>query len=148
MPLVTNTSNVYSDIDLSFNVNPNSKDVSTLLDASAVKRAIRHTLLLNKYDIPFDSTKYSNVNKILFEPISYITSSVLESAIKFAITQLDSRITIINIKVVDPLNVPNAEFTVSFIKKNYYKDEAAALADANLSIRKRLNDRKKQIRDS
>ena len=36
----------------------------------------------------------------------------------------------INIKVVDPLNVPNAEFTVSFIKKNYYKDEAAALANA------------------
>lgn len=36
----------------------------------------------------------------------------------------------INIRVVDPLNVPNSQFSVTFIKKNYYKNAAAALANA------------------
>ncbi len=36
----------------------------------------------------------------------------------------------INIRVVDPLNVPNSEFSVTFIKKNYYSDQSAALANA------------------
>ena len=36
----------------------------------------------------------------------------------------------INIKVVDPLNIPNAEFSLAFIKKNYYSNKDTAKAHA------------------
>ncbi|MFO0478099.1 MAG: hypothetical protein ACK50L_04870 [Bacteroidota bacterium] len=36
----------------------------------------------------------------------------------------------INIRVVDPLSVPNSSFTIQFIKKNYYSNEATATANA------------------
>lgn len=36
----------------------------------------------------------------------------------------------VNVRVVDPLNVPNSQFSVTFIKKNYYNTEAGALANA------------------
>ncbi len=36
----------------------------------------------------------------------------------------------VNVKVVDPLNVPNSEFSISFIKKKYYSNEKQALDSA------------------
>lgn len=48
----------------------------------------------------------------------------------------------INVKVVDPLNVPNSEFSVSFIKKKYYKTEKEANDSAcSYSINSKVSNR-------
>ena len=46
----------------------------------------------------------------------------------------------INIKVVDPLNVPNAEFAVAFIKKNFYSNaDSAKLHACDYSLNNKIS---------
>jgi phage baseplate assembly protein W len=99
MAIIRNNKNTYSDLDLTLTVNPNTKDFSVLLDDNAVKRTIRHILQLEKYDIPFDNTKYSNIKKTLFEPVTFITASVLESQIKYILNRIDNRIKVLDVSV-------------------------------------------------
>lgn len=122
MPLIENRNLVYTDIDLSFTTNPFTKDIATLLNDSAVKRSIRHAIFFNKYDIPFNNTYYSTIKRILFEPLSNVSSSILANAIKSVIEKLDKRVQIksVDVKINSQEDGYDVTITFSII---YLKDD-------------------------
>ncbi len=83
--------NLYSDIDFTFTRKPVTNDVALSYDEMAVIRSVRNLLLTNHYERPFQPELGSNINNLLFEPISPITSSSLQTEIENMITNYEPR---------------------------------------------------------
>lgn len=82
---------IYKDLDLSLRQHPISGDIVPLLNADSVKRSIRHLLSLNKYDIPFDSSTFSVITGLLFEPASLVVEANIKSLIQWLIETYEPR---------------------------------------------------------
>jgi len=91
---------IYSDLDLTFTASPSTGDVSISYDEQSVIRSVRNLLLTNYYERPFQPTLGSNLNALLFEPISAITASSIETEITNVINNYEPRATIENVQVV------------------------------------------------
>jgi phage baseplate assembly protein W len=82
---------LYSDIDFSFTRKPVTNDVALSYDEMAVVRSVRNLLLTNHYERPFQPELGSNINTLLFEPISPITSTSLQTEIENMINNYEPR---------------------------------------------------------
>jgi phage baseplate assembly protein W len=83
--------NLYSDIDFTFTRKPVTNDVALSYDEMAVIRSVRNLLLTNNFERPFNPELGSNINALLFEPISPITSSSLQTEIENMISNYEPR---------------------------------------------------------
>ena len=92
---------LYSDIDFTFTKRPVVGDVALSYDNQAVIRSIRNILSTKKYEKLFNPSFGTNIDSILFEPISAITSGVLEQEISNAIRNYEPR-AILKTVVVSP----------------------------------------------
>jgi len=100
---------LYSDIDLTFTRQPGKGDIALSYDDNAVIRSVRNLLLTNFYDRPFQPELGSNINELLFEPITSITASIIEEEIKNTLTNFEPRVSVSEI-VVTALPDQNAFF--------------------------------------
>jgi phage baseplate assembly protein W len=66
---------------------------------AAIIGALRNLILTNLYEKPFQPTFGSRVRGLLFEDVSYITASVLQSEISKTIENFEPRVGIDAIKV-------------------------------------------------
>jgi hypothetical protein len=82
---------IYADLDLTFNKTPVTKDVAIRYDDQAVISSIRNLLLTNYYDKPFDPNLGSNLSKILFEPATVVTASIIADEIKNVLANYEPR---------------------------------------------------------
>lgn len=82
---------LYSDIDFTFTRKPVTNDIALSYDEMAVVRSVRNLLLTNHYERPFQPELGSNINNLLFEPISPITSSSLQTEIENMINNYEPR---------------------------------------------------------
>tara|TARA_S200002703_G_C3799272_1_gene246949 strand:- start:148 stop:528 length:381 start_codon:yes stop_codon:yes gene_type:complete len=93
----------YSDIDFNFAKNPVTNDVSIVQDADAIKASVRNIILTDAGERPFNPNLGSSLRGLLFEPLSPITSSAIESRIRNTLTVFEPRIEILRLNVVpDP----------------------------------------------
>lgn len=115
---MANITKIYSDIDFTFTKKPGSKDVALSFDEQAVIRSVRNLLLTKFYERPFNPDLGSNLDALLFEMVSPLTSSTLENEIRNVIENYEPRATISNI-IVDPHPDNNAyNVTLSFYIEN------------------------------
>lgn len=100
---------IYSDIDFTFTMRPGIKDVALSYDNQAVIRSIRNLLLTKHFERPFNPDLGANIDGLLFEPISPITSSLLENEIKTTIQNFEPRARLhqINVTPNDDQNAYN-----------------------------------------
>lgn len=82
---------IYSDIDFTFTRKPVTNDVALSYDEMAVIRSIRNLLLTNHYERPFQPEIGSNINALLFEPISPVSSASLQTEIENMINNYEPR---------------------------------------------------------
>lgn len=93
------TNKIYSDLDLRFNPQPGTKDVSFSYDEQAVIRSVKNLLLTRPYERPFNPLLGSKIDSLLFEPISPLTASLLQDEITRTINNFEPRVTISNLQV-------------------------------------------------
>ena len=103
--------NIYADLDLTFSRIPGKNDVALSYDEQAVIRSVRNLLLTNFYERPFQPNLGSNLDKLLFEPVNKLTSSLLKSDIENTITNYEPRVTL-DYVLVNP-NVDQNAYTVT-----------------------------------
>lgn len=93
------TKKVYSDIDLKFLPQPVSKDVSFSYDGQAIIRSIKNLLLTKPYERLFQPDLGSEIDALLFEPISPLTASLLQDEITRTIDNWEPRARIATVEV-------------------------------------------------
>ena len=96
---MANLQKIYSDIDLTFNKQPTSKDVSIVYDDRAVINSVRNLLLTNHYDRLWQPSLGSNITGLLFENISPVMETAIQKEIENTIKNFEPRVTISTIKV-------------------------------------------------
>jgi phage baseplate assembly protein W len=115
---MTNLTKIYSDIDFTFTKKPVIGDVALSYDDLAVIRSIRNLLLTKHYERPFNPDIGSNIDAILFEPISPVTATSLEKEVELIIKNYEKRAKLKEIIIV-PYPDRNAyDITISFYIEN------------------------------
>jgi phage baseplate assembly protein W len=89
----------WTDLDLDFTKHPITKDVSRVKDVAAVKRSLKHLLLINKYDKFFHPEVDGGITKYLFALATAHTKHDIKMAIFECIRNYEPRV------VVDRVNV-------------------------------------------
>lgn len=116
--MATTLTKIYSDIDFTFTKKPVTADVALSYDVQAVTRSIRNILLTKHYDKPFNPDFGTNLDALLFENVSPLTSSALENEIRIAIENFEPRARIQSL-VVSPMPDKNAyNLTMTFFVEN------------------------------
>ena len=111
-------SKIYSDIDFTFTKKPVTADVALSFDGQAVIRSIRNLLSTNHYERPFNPDLGANLNALLFEPISPLTSSALETEITNTIKNYEPRASIQSVVVNSQPDYNAYNVTLSFFIEN------------------------------
>lgn len=95
----------YKDLDLSLSPHPLTGDISEKNNLDAIKRSLRHLMLLEKGDIPFESFIHGYSNDFLFSLPSGINVISLKENVRWLIETFEPRV---EIKELD-VNLNNNE---------------------------------------
>ena len=109
---------IYSDIDLFFGPKTGSKDISKVIDFTAVKRSVRNLILTNPYEKPFHPEIGSGVRDILFELMTPITAYVLTMKIEEVIENFEPRARLVGVRAIPNLDNNAYEVTIEFYVVN------------------------------
>lgn len=115
---MTRNTRTYTDVDFNFLSHPRTKDVTIRSDAEAIKQSIRNLIMTRNYERPFRSYLGSQINQLLFEPMSPLLTSMLERAITDVISNFEPRANLLGVSVkYSPEN--NAMYvTITFSIRN------------------------------
>ena len=94
-------SRIYRDLDMDFAKNPTTKDVATVEDVIAVKRAVRNLVQTNFYERPFQPELGCGVRELLFENFTPMTKVFLQKKIEEVIINYEPRIDVQQISIDD-----------------------------------------------
>jgi phage baseplate assembly protein W len=128
---MANLTNIYSDLDLTFNRLPGTGDVALRYDSQAVIASVRNLLLTNFYERPFQETVGSNMSALLFEPATNITASLISDEIKNVIQNFEPRVSISSLNV--QLNQDQNAFNVSL---SFYVGNNTTPSTVNLLLQR------------
>ena len=109
---------LYSDIDFTFTKRPVIGDVALSYDAQAVIRSIRNLLLTRHFERPFNPQIGSNIDNLLFEPDSPLTSAMLENEITTVIQNYEPRAILQSVVVTSAPDQNAFNVTISFYIQN------------------------------
>lgn len=126
---MANIQKIYSDIDFTFTKKPVTGDVALSYDVQSVTRSIRNLLLTNHYEVPFSPDIGSGVNGLLFEPLSTLTASQLQSTISNTIKKYEPR-ALLKVVTVKPMTDKNA-YTISI---TFYIENATQATTISLIL--------------
>ena len=115
---MANITKLYSDIDFTFIRKPGTNDVALSYDNQAVIRSVRNLLQTKHYDRPFNPGLGSNMELMLFEPVSDMTASSIEAEIKNTIENYEKRVSLKNVKVVPSPDQNAYEASLTFFLEN------------------------------
>jgi len=109
---------IYSDLDLTFRKLPVSNDVAVSYDEQAVIRSVRSLLLTNFYERLFQPTLGSNIDTLLFEPITVLTAGLIRDEIKNVVRNFEPRVTIQDVSVTPSPETNSFKVTLTFLIGN------------------------------
>ena len=114
--ITTNVARTYKDLDLLFNVHPIKKDVNKHTAEMAVINSVKNLILTNHYERLFQPEIGSNVSKLLFEQLDFITAASLEREILQTIQNFEPRASVYRVKALPDYDnngfTVNMEFTI------------------------------------
>lgn len=102
---------VYKDLDLSFGLHPQTKDVLKKVGVNAIKQSLKNLLYTQLGEGKFQPYKGSIIYQLLFEPLDQITIAALDRTIEHTIQNYEPRVTLNLIQIVP--DVENRAVTVS-----------------------------------
>ena len=91
--------NEYQDLDFDFTPNPITGDVAKVKNTVSVKRGIHNILMTENSERLFQPEVGSGLKNLLFEPMTDLTTQLLEDEVRSAIDAWENRAQVISIEV-------------------------------------------------
>ena len=91
----------FKDLSVTFKKHPVSDDLVVVKDKAAIVQSIRNLLLTNKGERPFQPQLWSDIYRVLFEPLDFGTAALIREAVTETITNYEPRV-IVNTVIVTP----------------------------------------------
>lgn len=97
--MATKSTKQFRDIDLSFKVNPFTKDIYLKTDEDAVKTALKHLILTRNFERMFHPEIGTQVHSLLFENFTPAVKIAMERTIEEAIQRFEPRIRLVDLNI-------------------------------------------------
>ena len=108
----------YTDIDLSFKINPFTKDIYLKTDEDAVKTALKHLIQTRNFERPFHPEIGTQIHSLMFENFSSAVKIAMERTIKETIEKFEPRVRLIDVIVQETADANDLSVTIEFALKN------------------------------
>jgi phage baseplate assembly protein W len=115
--------NVYSDLDLSFNIHPTTNDIRPVLDIDAVKNSVSNLVQTSFLERPFHPEIGAGIRALLFEPVDLFTALSLKDTIANVIDQFEPRVRNVTIQIQDDSERNAYVITIGFTVFNDRNEE-------------------------
>lgn len=89
----------FKDLDLNFRAHPVTKDVVKKTGTAAIVGALRNLILTNQYEKPFRPLFGANIRALLFENVSPVLATILETEIENTIRTYEPRVVVESVRV-------------------------------------------------
>ena len=122
----------FTDISLSFEPHPVTKDLPILKDASAIRRSVRNIVQTIPQEKFFNSIFGSDITGSLFEFVDFGTASVIQNQVAISIKNFEPRVTNVVVEV-DPIpdqNTFNVNVIFDIIGQEFPTQEYSFLLEA------------------
>ena len=106
--------NLYSDLNLFFQKNPNTLDISPLRDIDAVRQSVKNLVLTNFFERPFHPELGSNVTALLFEPADQFTGIAIRDEIQRVVEEFEPRVNNVVVQVFADIDANRYQVSVFF----------------------------------
>ena len=118
----------YSDISINFGKNPFNSDVNRVIEVDAVKRSVKSLILTNRYERLLNPEIGGNIRALLFEPISAMTTTVLEDYITDTIKNYEPRAILDKVVATPNYDGNSYEVTIQFRVNSVEQPQAMSVA--------------------
>jgi phage baseplate assembly protein W len=108
----------FADIDLSFKINPFTKDIYLKTDEDAVKTALKHLIQTKNFERPFHPEIGTQIHSLMFENFSSAVKIAMERTIKESIQKFEPRVRLIDLTVNETQDQNDLEVNIIFTLKN------------------------------
>lgn len=115
--------NVYSDLDISFNIHPTTNDIRPVLDITAVKNSISNLVQTSFLERPFHPEIGAGIRALLFEPVDLFTALSLKDTITTVIDQFEPRVQNVTVQIQDDSERNAYIITIGFTVFNNRNEE-------------------------
>jgi phage baseplate assembly protein W len=116
--MTTKANKTFVDLDLSFKVNPFTKDLYLKTDEEAVKTAVKHLILTKNFERPFRSEIGSQVTSLMFENFTSAVKIAMERTIRETVEKFEPRVRLIDVVITEKPEDNDLTITVVFALKN------------------------------
>lgn len=114
MAITNKPKRIYKDIDMAFKPNVLTSDISKKIDVNAVKQALKNVLLTKKGEKPFQPNYGSGIYDLLFEPMDYFISNVMQKEIQTTIENYEPRVELIDVQCEPNFDLDQYEIRIEF----------------------------------
>jgi len=108
----------FKDLDLNFRAHPVTGDVVKKTGNAAIIAALRNLVLTNRFEKPFRPFYGGDVRSLLFENVSPVVASILESEIGNTIKNYEPRVNVIGIRAQANIEKNGYNITIQFSINN------------------------------
>ena len=108
----------FTDLDLSFKINPFTKDLYLKTDEDAVKTAIKHLIRTKNFERSFHPEIGTQVHYLLFENFSSAVKLAMERTIIDSIEKYEPRVRLIDVQIEESVDTNNLIVNIIFALKN------------------------------
>ena len=110
---------VFSDLNLDFQNNSATKDITKITDVESVKRSVRNLINTNHYEKPFRPQVGSNLRAMLFELISPQMNHAISKEIDLLISNYEPRCRLVEVSSNPQIDRNAYAVTISFYVVNH-----------------------------
>lgn len=104
----------FKDIAFTFDRHPKTKDVLIKKNEQAIIASIRHLLMTNRGERPFQPELGTTINRLLFENIDYGVAAMLQNQIESTIKEYEPRVELDSVEVEPDIENNGFSATVHF----------------------------------
>jgi phage baseplate assembly protein W len=108
----------YTDIDLSFSINPFTKDIYLKTDEDAVKTAVKHLIQTKNFERHFHPEIGTQIHSLMFEHFSSAVKIAMERTIKETIEKFEPRVRLVDVTIIETPDANDLEVNIDFTLKN------------------------------
>ena len=105
---------IYTDVDLDFDIHPNTKSLNKFSGDLAVVRSLRNLIHTNHYERPFHPEIGCNIRQSLFENILPSTAITIQNSIREVVDNYEPRVNLTLVVVTAAPDENGYHVTITF----------------------------------